>query len=145
MNKIVSYKIFPELKLIIEVVGGSISIDDFIELKRNEILDKNYNPNYNFIVSVNYLEPSFEDEQLKKIIDYIKDNRAIIGKRRSAILTETPKQTVASIMYESATKGLPMSFKTVSTIKAAMDWVGVSFEHESFILKNIELMKNSST
>ena len=43
MKKIVSYKIIPDLSLIIEVFAGTISIADAIDLKRKEIEDKDYN------------------------------------------------------------------------------------------------------
>jgi hypothetical protein len=144
MNIIAKYKILPDLRLIIEVFCGNISFEDAIEMKKREIQDKDYNPNFNFIVSTVDVDISFDEKLVRKYIDIIKDNPKIIGKRRSALITATPTQVAMTILYELALKDLPMNFKIVSTLQAAIEWVGLSKVHESVIIENIELLKNST-
>jgi hypothetical protein len=141
MDKIATYKIIPELKLIIEVFAGKISIIDAIELKRREIEDKDYNLNYNFIVSINELETDDKFEyDFSRYIDTIKEDNRIRGIRKSAIITKTPNQVVAGTLYEFAARELPMNFRIVSTIKAALNWINLSNDFESTITENIELL-----
>jgi hypothetical protein len=146
MHKIVSYKIIPESKIIIEVFGGKISIIDAIELKKKEVQDKEYNPNFNFIVSINELEfdTNFKFD-FSKYIDIIKEDNKIKGIRKSAIITKTPQQVVASTLYELAASELPMNFKIVTTIEAALDWVNLSIDHKPTISENIELLFKNAT
>jgi hypothetical protein len=144
MKKIVSYKIIPELRIIIEVFSGRISILDAIELKKREIEDKDYNFEYNFIVVVNEIETADKsDFDFSKYFDTIKENNRIIGIRKSAILTSTPEQVVGGTLYELAARELPMNFKIVSTIKAAMNWINLPVDCESAIIQNIDIIKNS--
>lgn len=141
MNKIASYKIIPGLNLIIEVFGGRITIFDAIELKKREINDKDYNPNFNFIVSINEIDTDGkQDYDYSKYIDTVKENTRMYGIRRSAILTNTPKQVVGGVLYELAARELPMNFKIVSTLEAALTWVNLSIDYKSIVLENIELL-----
>lgn len=145
MDKIAAYKILPDLKLHIEVFQGSLNIMDLIELKKSEILDEAYNPNFNGIVSIEEIETdSKTEEDFAKYVESVKDNISFIGDRRSAILTKTPGQVVTATLYEIAVKNLPMSFKIVSTIKAALEWVNISYDYESIILENIESIKKTA-
>ncbi|MDY0102485.1 MAG: hypothetical protein RBS07_06065 [Lentimicrobium sp.] len=142
MDKIATYKIFPDLRLHIEVFQGPLNIADLIELKNIEILDDSYNPNYNGIVSIEGVQINVKTkEDFAKYIESIKNDFRIIGNRRSAILTKTPGQVVAGVLYERAVKEFPMNFKIVSTIKAALEWINISYDFESLIFNNIELMK----
>jgi len=145
MRKIVSYKIIPALGLVIEVFAGKISIMDAIDLKKKEIEDNDYNPKFNFIVVANEIEADDKLEfDFSKYIDLIKQENKIIGIRKSAILTATPKQVVGGTLYEFAASELPMNFKIVSTVKAAMDWINLSYDFESVVIKNIDNIKNAT-
>jgi hypothetical protein len=146
MEKIVAYKIIPELKLIIEIFSGKISLDDAIELKRKEVLDRAYNSKFNYIVSINEIESEGRfDYDFSKYIETIKEDNKILGVRKSAIITKTPKQVVAGTLYEIASRELPMNFKIVSSIKAALNWIDISNDFETTVTENIELLKKNAT
>ncbi len=144
MNRNVSYKILPELRLIIEYYSGIMEVDDIIELKRMEIKDEKYNPNFNFIVSITDIRiDRINQEAASKLVEFMKEDVKIVGKRRSAILTATPEQVAASIIHREESKELPIYFKTVSTVQAAIDWILLPKEYESTVVKNIELLKDN--
>ena len=42
--------ILPELRLIIECCKGQASVEDAINMKKDELVDNSYNLNYNIIV-----------------------------------------------------------------------------------------------
>ena len=125
---------------------GRISIHDAIELKKREINDKDYNPNFNFIVSINEIDTDGKfDYDFSKYIKTVKENKRIYGIRKSAILTKTPKQVVGGTLYELAARELPMNLKVVSTIEAALNWVDLSIDYKSIVLENIELLIKNAT
>jgi hypothetical protein len=147
MNSKNSYKILPDLKLILELFSTETSINDALELKKNEINNKDYNSSFNFIVVLHGSNSPVRleaENEIKIFIDSIKTNQEILGNRRSAILTHTPNQMVLGTFYESAAKDLPMNFEIFSTIQSAIHWIGLSSKDEPVIAKHIELLKNSS-
>lgn len=141
MNASASFKILPDLKLIIELFSDRTTINDAIELKKSEIIDINYNSGYNFIVlfiNINLPVTKVAETEIRKYVDSIKSNKQIIGTRKSAIITEKPNQVVLGTIYEMIAKELPMNYKIFSTLKAALNWIGLPSEYESVISKNIE-------
>jgi hypothetical protein len=143
-----SYIILPDLKLIIESYSDKTTINDALELKEKEINDLYYDSSFNFIILfVNFTIPIKTDteSEINKYIDSIKSNKKILGNRKSAILTEKPNQVVLGNFYEMATKELPMNFKIFSTIRSALNWIGIPNEYEQIVAKHIEILKNNAT
>jgi hypothetical protein len=135
----VSYKIIPELKLILEIFGGKVVLDEFIKLKKKETEDSNYSPDFNFIISLRDLKSDTETlEGIKGYVDFVRENKRIPGNRKTVILTDTPNQVVVATLYESEVRELPMNLKIVSTLKAALQWVGLSAEFEKIIDKYLK-------
>jgi hypothetical protein len=147
MNESTSYIILPDLKLILELYTDQSSITSALELKKNEIKDKNYDSNFNFIISFTDLNasPSLADHEIQRYIDAIKSDKQILGNRKSAILTDKPNQVVIGTFYELAAKELPMNFKIFSSLEAALNWIGLSGEYESIVSDNIEYLKYKTT
>jgi len=123
MKKVVTYKILPEFRIIIEFVYGQINYLDIMELKKAEIEHKDYNPNFNFIAVIQNAQISTTEDEISLYINTIKENSRIIGNRKSAILTSTPDQVVISTIYQLAAEMLPMNFKIFSTIDSALSWI----------------------
>lgn len=141
MNKILHYKIIPDLKLTIEYFKGKIYLDDIIDFKNIEIKDKEYNPNHNSVGDFRDAELLLDENQIKEFINYVKINNKNIGVRKSALLTNTPDQVVTTSLYQLNSEGLPMSFKIFSTLESALKWVGISPNDYHKIEKTIQDMK----
>lgn len=140
-TKVVAYKILPELKLIIEVLAGSLGIPDAIELKEREVNDSLYNPGYNFIVVANFVEATLDtDVDFSAYIDTLTSSKKMVAPRKSAILTQTPQQVVFGTLYKHAIQTLPIDFKIVSTLKAALKWINLPMELEETIQNHIDAM-----
>jgi hypothetical protein len=56
---------------------------------------------------------------------YLESQKNMIGIRKSAFLTENPKQTVFSIMLETYKQNEDISIRTFSTLSAAISWLGI--------------------
>jgi len=65
----------------------------------------------------------------------------LAAKRRAAILTETPNQTVISSIYKLKLQDLPFIVKIFSTVSAALNWVGLTFVDKEKIENEIKKMK----
>lgn len=140
-KKVVAYKILPELKLIIEVFSGSLGILDAIELKEREVNDSLYNPGYNFIVVANFVDANLDtDVDFSTYINTLTNSKKMVAPRKSAILTQTPQQVVFGTLYKHAIQILPIDFKIVSTLQAALKWINLPMELEDAIQNHIDTM-----
>lgn len=141
MTKIAAYRILPEFKLVLELIGGDISVNDVLDLKTRETEDKNYSPNYDSIVSVVHLNNfAVDSSKTSEIIDLLKSKNKVLGERKCAILTDTPNQVVQMTLYKHSAEGLPVNYEIVSSVKGALKWVEKPYKYESAIATNIELL-----
>lgn len=133
-----AYKILPEYQLIIELYYGPIKLADILELKKTEIEDKDYNSGFNFLVIIDQADMLLTESDYKTYVDAIKTDSRIVAKRRSALLTDTPRQVVSMYFYEQAARELPIVFNTFSTLDSALLWIGIQVDLVSNLKAEIE-------
>ncbi len=133
------YKIFPENKVLIEYLGGHISWSDYFELKKQELSDPDYNPDYNVITDMRNIKVYNEDlDGIDNYIQFIKANSGIIGNRKTAMLTDDSKHVVHSEVLKLMLNYFPMKLKTVSTYYAAFEWIDLNFDTRIQLIKYME-------
>lgn len=135
---VVYYKIFPEKRLIIEYLSGSLGWADVVEMKEREVADLNYNSTYRVITDIRNVDISIDSlDDVYIYINYLKNNRRSVGERYTAIMTESTEQVVHSELLRASNNNLPIHLKTVGTYETAFEWVGIkpplSSEIKSFI------------
>ena len=135
------YIIIPEKKLIIEYYSGQFQVDELIAFKEAICADKNYNPNFNVINDFRDAEFLFEIDEISKYIQFILKTKKSYGHRKATMLTKTPNQVVTSLGFEMLKKDIPISVKVVSTIEAAIDFIGLSLKDKTSIETCIKQMK----
>ncbi|MBN1597507.1 MAG: hypothetical protein JW894_04395 [Bacteroidales bacterium] len=138
MDKILKYLIYEEHKLIIEFASGKIDLIDFIELKKSEISDPRYNPNYDFIVDIRNADIEVLNNvevEISKYVDFAKSTPNLLSNRKSALITNTPLQVVAMTLYKYF-GSLPMRLEIFTTYEAALNWLG----RNDFKVDTTELM-----
>jgi len=145
MNKHVCYKILPEIHLFVEYYSGQIFLEDLIHVKKREIKDKDYDPLFNAIGDLRDAEFILSVPEIIEYSNYVKSASKVSGKRNTAILTRTPGQVAKSSIYQMQGRALPMNFKIVSTLEAALEWVGLSNEYSGYIEVTIRDMKDDKT
>ena len=133
MNKNISYKILPNLRLIVESYFGTFNGDDYIELKKSQLRDERFNSLYNNIADIRNSELSISNDDIRKCVEFMKSEKGLAGKRRAAVLTGTPNQVVISTLFASYGIELPMQFEIVSTLGAAMEWAKVASSDYSIV------------
>ncbi|SNR78538.1 hypothetical protein SAMN06265371_11346 [Lutibacter agarilyticus] len=141
MIKTAQYKILPEMKIIIEYFSVETVLDDMISHRKVLIQDNNYNPNYNFVTDFRDTNLNFSESDLLSYIDFAKTYPNMAAKRRGAILTENPKQTVISHLFILNLDDLPFIVDIFSTMDAALRWVGLSSTYKEIIENEISRMK----
>lgn len=144
MKPCIYYKIIPEKKLVIEYFHGALTWEDLINNKEILAREINYNPLFNIIDDVRDAFIVFEEEGLSKFINLINENNKLYGKRKTAILTDTPNQLVNSELLNLRRKEVPFNLKTVSTLHEALKWTEVLENDFPLIEMYLDELKNNA-
>jgi hypothetical protein len=146
MKRYANYMILPEFRLILECCKGQASVEDAIYLKKTELSDNLYNPNYNIIVDFQEFETFLDSTINESTINFYNFLKELNINSKIAILTAEPHQVVISVILKGLSTNLE-SFKieVFSTVEAAIRFL--DFPLENFDLINnkiIELNKNTA-
>lgn len=117
------YRIDTENKIITETWGKKASLDDYLLLKKAELSDPLYNPNFDVINDLREVDIKYNEDALNQIIKFFLDNIDKIGKRKSALITKNPNQVAGTMMFKIKSKSLPINVKVFSTPEAALNWI----------------------
>jgi hypothetical protein len=146
MKKFANYMILPEFRLILECCKGQASVEDAINMKKDELSDTLYNPDYNIIVDFQEFETILDAKTTESILNFFNFLKGLDIKSRIAFLTTEPHQVVISMIL----KGLSNDFaafniEVFSTFEAAITFLGFPFENLDLINNKImELNKNTA-
>jgi len=119
-----SYCIFKDKHLIVEYHEDNATIQDLIAFRLQQGADVNFSPTYNLISDIRNLTFDVTLSDVDAFAAFHKQNPHLIGKRKNAILTETPDQVVLVTVFDSSHIDLSQSIQVVSTISSAVSWVG---------------------
>lgn len=126
MIKSTQYRILSELKIMVEYFSLETSLKDKIEHRKRVIQDQYFNPNYNFITDFRDTHINFSVDDVSAYIEFATNATKMHGDRRSAILTNTPNQTIFTSLYILEVQNSPSHVEIFSTMDAALRWVGLS-------------------
>lgn len=117
------YKILPEFNLAIEFHKGSLDIDSYINFKKNLFKDALFKPGLNYLVHYKNVVFQTNPSDIKKFIDFIDNNYSILGKRKIAMVTDTPNQVVSTTIYKQKQQNLNQDAEVFSTSDNALKWL----------------------
>ena len=126
MRKLATYFIFPELKIIVESYKGQPTVEDAINYKKSMILDHAYHPNYNIITDLRSTEMQIKSEHVVQLSEFLKFLKESSGKRKVAMLTDKPSQTVLAQLLKDMRGDMPTDYEAFSTLKPAISFVGLN-------------------
>ena len=143
--KLLTFKILPELKLIIEYFAGPINLADVMHFKLRLVQHPQYDERHNILAvmvdtEIKEIDPGMARQQITKYVDFVKFTPKVSGNRRSTLLVSTKNQVIIGSLYESWGKKLDMDFKTVGTLPAALNWLGMNPAQEGKIACIIDEM-----
>lgn len=142
MANYMSYKVLPDLKIIVEYFEGQINLQDLINFQLNQLKDESCRLDYNDITDVRNAQFVVLKDDLKKYVEFVRNSDAKQHNRKVAIIADNPGQTAITMLYSAYTENLALNNKVFSTIEAAIKWMGMPVDRLSSISDTIELIKN---
>ena len=129
MNEnIYKYYILKEKNLVIEILRGSFDLSDFVNLKKTESEDPDFDSNFNSILDIRNIDNVFSKEiqkDLEKFLGIIKTIQQVTKSRKAAVITSTPAQ-VTGITWYKFIDDRGIDYKVFSTLESAIQWLGLS-------------------
>jgi hypothetical protein len=146
MKKFANYMILPEFRLILECCKGQTSVEDAIYMKKTELSDNLYNPNYNIIVDFQEFETFLDSTIMESTTNFYNFLKGLDINSKIAFLTTEPHQVVISlILKELNTNFGAIKIEVFSTVEAAIRFLGFPVENfDQINNKIIELNKNTA-
>ena len=141
-----NYLILPEFRLILECCKGQVSVEDAVKMKKAELSDHLYNPDYDIIVDIQEFETSLNATTTESISDFFDFLKGLDIKSKVAFLTTKPHQVVISEVLKRLSKdSMAIKIETFSTAEAAIRFIGLSMDNFELInSKILELNRNTS-
>lgn len=137
------YTILADRGLIVEYYEGLLNKPLLIEYKKHQSNDPEYSPNHNLLVDLRSVNFDFTIDEVEDYANFLAANQQIAGKRKLALITETPKQTVLTTLYQLEHYKLSQSTQIFSTAKHAIGWLNIdNFTLEDFEIIIEELKRN---
>lgn len=138
-----SYTIIPELKLIITYGKGRVFIEDIIQLNRNFISDKQYDPSFDLLMDFrDSIAIAFKFDILD-FFDFFKENVSLKTRIRNGILYGTPNQKFLISIYKPIANLAKIDTENFKDIKLYFDWMQFSEDEQKVINDAIRSMKSN--
>jgi hypothetical protein len=146
MKKYANYIILPEFRLILECCKGRASVEDAINMKKSELSDNLYNPDYNIIVDFQEFETFLDSTVNESTINFYNFIKELNINSKIAMLTAEPHQVVISLILKELNTNIEtFKIEVFSTMDAALKFLGYPIENFNMIKnKIIELNKNTA-
>jgi hypothetical protein len=119
----IEYKIDTDSRIIYEFWSPKVTFDDYKAYKEKLFIDKEYDPTFDVISDLREFTLNFEVEELDKIVNLFLDHPDKIMKRKSALITNNPKQVAAGMIFQTKSSVTPVNVMVFSTPEAANDWI----------------------
>ncbi len=99
---------------------------------------KDFKPGLNYFIHHKNVTFLTNQTDIKKFVDFLGSRSDSLGKRKVALITNTPNQVVSTTIYKIMQASLNQEVEIFSTNGAALNWL----IHNSFSNKNIiEILK----
>jgi hypothetical protein len=146
MKKYANYMILPEFRLILECCKGPASVEDAISMKRAELSDNLYDPDYNIIVDFQEFETPLDSRINEPTWDFYNFLKELDINSKVAFLTAEPHQVVVSLILKELNTNIgAIKIEVFSTVEAALRYLGLPIDDFDLINKKIlELNRNTA-
>ena len=139
MKLVSSYKVFPDKRLVLEFHEGIGTFERLEAFKLNEAEDSNFSHNYDTLIDIRNTVIDGDRNDVKRYIEFAIAHGGVSGKRRMAVVTDTPKHVVFFTFMNMCAIALPQNMKLFSTPEAAISWLGdpLSYNEVNTCLQNL--------
>lgn len=127
----IEYKIVKENKLIIHYFSGKVLLNDLFNSIKIVINDVDFDPHMSVLNDLRDCEIITDTKSIYELTEYVKNNKKLYAKRKTAFLTNSPKQVVFSTLLINLKNEPLVSIKIVSTIESALKHLkGNTYDYE---------------
>ena len=144
MEKSVSYRIVPELKVILCHFQGAITLDDVVKINLQFINDKAFDLSFDVIldfrdsIALGYRMEVFE------YVEFLKRTIKLKRRVKVAILTNSINQEFLVGAYIPIAKVLRMDVAKFYRMEECLQWMGYSEEQQLAIHESFKGMRSSA-
>jgi len=100
-----------------------------------------YNPDFDLVFDFRDVNMIVNEEDIKRFVSFFKEFNPILGKRKSAYLTDTPKHLVVTTLFSKGVKDTSVSPMIFSSIEALVRWLGKKNIDKDILNEIIEELK----
>lgn len=138
------YKIFSELKLIVNYYFGEVSVSD-LKIRMQAIsLDSAFSEEYDIVNDFRDCNLNVHVNDLISYIDYLQNEIRVITKRKSVLLTNKPNQVVLTTIFSNKLLNTQLTPLVCSTIDAAIPFLNKKgLDKKTLERMILELKENS--
>lgn len=138
------YKILEEENLIIEIHNGQVVKNSLTSFKKKLTEDPAFKKNMKFLVHIKNVEFHTSQDDMHKFAKFMSDKNNPFGKRKIAILTETPEQVVSSTLYQALMPKKENKVEIFTTNIEAFKFLNLDLSKFDFFNSEIQKLKTKS-
>ena len=144
MEKYTSYKILPELNLIVCNYQGEISITDVMNLTLAFVKDEQFNSDFNVLIDFRHSSAIGFRLDITDYVNFIKNNVALKNKVQVGITYSTPNQEFLLKIYRGFGKFMNLEIENFKQIEPCLVWLHFSESEAFFIMQVLDSIKSGS-
>jgi hypothetical protein len=145
MKKFTSYKIVPELNLIIGNYQGNIGLKEVMLQTYSFTIDPDFNPEFNVLLDFRNSSAIAFRMDIDDYVRFLKKTLILKSKVMVGILYRTPNQEYLLKIYKGLGKFLNMEIGYFIQLEDCLNWMNFTETEKSFISKTLTNLKYQST
>lgn len=136
-----TYKIIPQLKLIITYFEGKAYLDDLIQLNKRFLVDELYDPSYDMLMDFSNSTAIAFRLDIYEYFDFMKKNVTLPKTIKNGILYSTSNQQFLISVYKPIAKLFKVNSESFKNVYAYFEWMGFGEEEREIVLDTLEKFK----
>lgn len=144
MEKYTSYKILPELNLIVCNYQGEINITDVMNLTMAFVKDEHFNPDFNILIDFRHSSAIGFRLDITDYVNFFKNNVVLKNKVQVGITYSTPNQEFLLKIYKGFGKFMNLDIENFKKMEHCLVWLHFSESEASLIMQVLDSIKSSS-
>ncbi len=142
MTGTIRYRILPEIGLIIVCVVGDIKPDKLSQFLQEITSDPLFDSVYDNITDFSFGNLEMDQNELLTFAEFFKSIEAYNGHRREAYIVKTSSELAKLSIFSIYARYSPVEFNVVTSIREAMEFIGVKLEHSQIVEETITALRN---
>ena len=142
MTGAVRYQILADIRLVVVCVIGDAGGKDGSAYLASLTQHPDFDPTFDNITDFSYASLEFDQKQLLTFADYLKAYKAYNGRRREAYIVQAASEVVKLSIFSIYARYSPIEFNVVTSLREAMEFIGVPMEHSQMVEETITALRN---